>query len=89
MLRARAARSVAHITEDPDGSTALHIAPTRRRRGSASFSSASRLSSSSAFIDESPVTLAPGREKLFTSPSLTGSSAITKTIGIDFVAGRC
>jgi hypothetical protein len=44
-------------------------------------SSSNRLAPSMALTKLTPVTLAPGRLRLATRPSLTGSSAVKKTMG--------
>src|ERR1019366_10478510 len=54
--------------------------------GTTSCRSSSRLASSVAPIMLVPVTLASGRLRLVTSPVLTGSAAVMKTIGMVDVA---
>ncbi len=54
--------------------------------GTISRSSSIRFASSATANRLTPVTLPPGRLRLATRPSLTGSSPITKTIGIVAVA---
>jgi hypothetical protein len=54
--------------------------------GSSSRSSSSRFCATSTFKLVTPVRLPPGRIKLATSPTLTGSTAIAKTIGMVAVA---
>jgi hypothetical protein len=49
-------------------------------------SNSNRLLPSSPVIKTTPVTLPPGRAKLVTRPSLTGSLPVVKTIGIVAVA---
>jgi hypothetical protein len=58
-------------------STAMRAAP-----GSSSFNSPSCFVPSSVEFKVTPVTLPPGRLRLATRPSLTGSPPLTKTIGI-------
>jgi hypothetical protein len=55
-------------------------------RGTSSDSSSSRLAVSSVAVVMTPVRLPPGRARLATSPSLTGSGPPLKTIGIVEVA---
>ena len=50
--------------------------------GTASCSSSSRFDPSSTPNVVTPVTLPPGRARLATRPSLTGSPPVAKTIGI-------
>src|SRR6516162_6869258 len=54
--------------------------------GTSSRRSSSRFGTNSPKKKLTPVRLAPGRERLATSPRLTGSSGIAKTIGIVVVA---
>jgi hypothetical protein len=54
--------------------------------GTNSRSSPSRLPTISKLWKAMPVILPPGRLKLATKPSLTGSAPVTKTIGIVVVA---
>jgi hypothetical protein len=54
--------------------------------GTASLTSSNRFAPSTFMKLVMPVTLPPGRLKLATSPTLTGSSPITKTTGIVPVA---
>src|SRR5262249_46207750 len=54
--------------------------------GTACFSRARDFPMTSMVIDEFPVTLAPGRARLATSPAPTGSPTLTITIGIVLVA---
>ena len=67
----------------PDGLTST---PIRVAEGTSSRSSSSRFEVNSTFKKLIPVRLPPGRARLATSPSFTGSSAIAKTIGIVEVA---
>ena len=54
--------------------------------GSISCKTPSRFAASAAVMMLTPVTLPPGRLKLDTRPSATGSAPLTKTIGIVVVA---
>jgi hypothetical protein len=58
----------------------------RAARGKSSRSSPNRFAPSSAVKKFTPVVLPPGRARLATRPSLTGSSATPNTIGIAVVA---
>jgi hypothetical protein len=58
----------------------------RRRPGTTSRKSSSRLPARSVVCIDRPVTLPPGRTKLATRPLPTGSPAAAKTIGITDVA---
>ena len=58
----------------------------RAAAGTSSRSSSSRFAANSALRKLIPVTLPPGRARLATRPSLTGSSPTVKTIGIVVVA---
>jgi hypothetical protein len=62
-------------------STATQAAP-----GTSSRKSSSRFAANSLLRKLTPVRLPPGRARLATRPSLTGSSATLKTIGIVVVA---
>ena len=62
-------------------STAIRAAP-----GTSSRRSSSRFAANSAVRKLTPVRLPPGRARLATRPSLTGSSPTTKTMGIVVVA---
>src|SRR5262245_37139546 len=62
-------------------STAMRVA-----EGSSSRTNSKRFATSSALKMLMPVRLPPGRARLATRPSLTGSSAEMKTIGIEVVA---
>ena len=55
-------------------------------RGTSSRRSSSRFGTSSPMTRLTPVRLPPGRERLATSPSLTGSSGTVNTIGMVVVA---
>src|SRR6202011_3478501 len=75
------------VLAEPNLVAALCRTATRGRLGSASLSSWSCLARISPVICwDSPVTLPPGRAKLATSPTSTGSVAFTMTIGIVRVA---
>ena len=63
-----------------------HRSPTRASLGTASLSISSRLVFSSGDKLASPVTLPPGRARLATKPSPTGSPAFVITMGIEVVA---
>ena len=54
--------------------------------GTTSCSSSSRFDATSVFKDVVPVTLPPGRFKLATRPTVTGSALVLKTIGMVVVA---
>src|SRR5438876_4151762 len=58
----------------------------KRTAGSASCSNSSAFGATSTFNWVTPVTLPPGRLRLATRPSRTGSEAISKTIGMVVVA---
>jgi hypothetical protein len=58
----------------------------RRRPGTTAVSSSSRLAAKSWDIMLRPVTFPPGRARLATSPSATGSAKTVKTTGIVAVA---
>jgi hypothetical protein len=64
----------------------LMSATIRKAPGMSSCRRPSRFPPSSTLIVLSPVTLPPGRLKLATRPSCTGSPLVTKTIGIVVVA---
>ena len=59
---------------------------TRAAAGTSSRRSSSRFAANSPMKKLIPVRLPPGRARLATRPSLTGSSATTKTMGIVVVA---
>src|SRR3954454_22048742 len=59
---------------------------TRTAPGTSSRNSSSRLATSSPLRKLIPVRLPPGRARLATRPSLTGSSGARKIMGIDVVA---
>src|SRR5262249_36018941 len=60
--------------------------PDRRRPGTISRKSSSRLAARSVCCIDRPVTLPPGRARLATRPVPTGSPAAAKTIGMTDVA---
>src|SRR5262249_18907661 len=62
--------------------TGLTSTATRVAAGTSSRRSSNRFAVSSALKTLTPVRLPPGRERLATRSSLTGSSATTKTMGI-------
>src|SRR5262245_54712872 len=68
------------------GLAGLRSTATRTALGTKSCRSRNRFAVSSALIKLIPVALAPGRAKLATIPSLTGSEPTPKTIGIVAVA---
>ena len=68
------------------GLIGLTIKATRAAPGTSSRSSSSRFAVNSALKKLIPVRLPPGRARLATRPSLTGSSATLKTTGIVAVA---
>ena len=76
-------RSVASVMVVLAGSTRT---ATRAAAGTISRKSCSRFATSSAAKILIPVRLPPGRARLATRPSLTGSSPAMKTIGIVAVA---
>ena len=76
-------RNVVSVIESLVG---LRSTPTRTAFGSSVCRSASRLAVTSALKKLMPVALPPGRARLATRPSLTGSSPTPKTIGIVVVA---
>jgi hypothetical protein len=57
--------------------------------GTNSRSSPSRFASSSELTVVTPVRFPPGRLRLATRPSCTGSAVLSKTIGIDVIADFC
>ena len=68
------------------GLVGLTITATRAAPGTSSRSSSSRFAVNSALKKLIPVRLPPGRARLATRPSLTGSSPTLKTMGIVAVA---
>ena len=64
----------------------LAMIANRRRPGTTSRKSSSRLPARSADWFDKPVTLPPGRARLATKPVPTGSPAAAKTIGMTDVA---
>src|SRR5262245_43432422 len=85
--RARAAGSTSrNIVSVFVVSAGLTVTATRATPGISSRRSSSRLATSSVETKLMPVRLPPGRARLATRPSLTGSSATAKTMGIVVVA---
>src|SRR5829696_174383 len=82
-------RSAAAIASDactfPSGVSGLVRIAKSVAFGASSRSMASRFGARSAEMMVMPVALPPGRARLDTMPSFTGSPPITKTIGIDDV----
>src|SRR5262245_55821226 len=76
-------RYVSSVVEELFGLTSTAI---RTALGAKSCRTPSRLATTSADLRLMPVALPPGRARLVTRPSLTGSSATPKTIGIVLVA---
>ena len=68
------------------GSFGSYSTPTMEAFGIASLSNSNRFPLKSSETELSPVTFPPGRARLVTSPSLTGSETSTKTMGIVPVA---
>ena len=68
------------------GLPTLAMIANRRRPGTTSRKSSSRLPARSVDWIDRPVTLPPGRARLATRPVPTGSAAIAKTIGMTDVA---
>ena len=64
----------------------FHNTPTRRRPGTASLASATRLGATSWMMVDTPVTLPPGRASDAANPALTGSRPDTITMEIVEVA---
>ena len=82
---APAAASMSLNVDSAAGMVGLR-APPRAAPGTSSRSSSSRFAASSPRQKLMPVRLPPGRARLATRPSLTGSSPTLKTIGIVVVA---
>jgi hypothetical protein len=82
----RAAASTFRIVDPKSGLVGLTSTATRAAAGSNSCRSSSRFVANSSAKKLTPVRLPPGRARLATKPSLTGSSPATKTIGISVVA---
>src|SRR5262249_13897681 len=70
------------------GLPALAKIANRRRAGTTSRKSSSRLPARSVCWSDRPVTLPPGRARLTTRPVLTGSPAPARTIGMTCFAAR-
>src|ERR1043166_4295930 len=71
---------------DAEGLATFANMATRDTCGSRSLSSSSRLPSRSAFCAAKPVMLPPGRARLETMPTLSGSPMVPITTGIELVA---
>ncbi len=85
--RARAAGSTSlNVVSVIVGLAGLTSTATRVAAGTSSRRSSSRFAANSPSKKLIPVRLPPGRARLATRPSLTGSSADTKTMGIVVVA---
>src|SRR5262249_27192069 len=83
---ARVAVSTSLNTVSTFASAGLTSTATRRAAGTSSRRSSTRLAINSLLKKLMPVALPPGRARLATRPSLTGSSGTVKTIGIVVVA---
>ena len=84
---ARAAGSMSlNVVSANAGSAGLTSTATRVAAGTSSRRSSSRFATNSALKKLIPVRLPPGRPRLATRPSLTGSSETMKTMGIVVVA---
>ena len=83
---ARAAGSISLNAVSAVGLVGLTSTATRVTPGNSSRRSSSRFAANSPLKKLIPVTLPPGRARLATRPSLTGSSPTLKTIGIVVVA---
>jgi hypothetical protein len=70
----------------PTGLLSLANTANRRRLGTTSRKSSTRLLTASTLWIDKPVTLPPGRARLATSPLPTGSPLATNTIGMTNVA---
>ena len=68
------------------GLSGLRRTPTRVKSGRTSLRISSRLAVSSGKKNDDPVTLAPGRARLATSPVATASPATPITMGMVLVA---
>ena len=82
----RAAACTSPISSTVAGLPTLAMIASRRRPGTTSRKSSSRLPARSVDWSDSPVTLPPGRARLATKPVPTGSAAAAKTIGMIDVA---
>src|SRR5262249_17611948 len=83
---ARAAGSISLRVASDEGPLGLISTAMRVAEGSSSRTSSKCFATSSALKMLMPVRLPPGRARLGTRPSLTGSSATEKTMGIVVVA---
>src|SRR5215831_6074407 len=75
----RAVASTSRISSILTGLPALAMTARPRRPGTTSCNSSSRLSATSVFWSDNPVTLPPGRGRLATRPLPMGSPATAKT----------
>ena len=82
----RAAASASRISSTTAGPLTLPKIANRRRPGTISRKSSSRLAATSVCWIDRPVTLPPGRARLATRPVPTGSPAAAMTIGMTDVA---
>src|SRR5262245_59806244 len=82
----RAASSSSRNRSATSGNLVFTSAATVIAWGTSSCSNPSRFASSSLTKKKTPVTLPPGRLRLATRPSFTGSVPLPKTIGIVVVA---
>ena len=78
----RAAASTSFICGSAVGRPGLNRPPITRACGISSRSNSSRFATTSRMKSITPVILPPGRLRLATRPSRTGSDPTTKTIGI-------
>ena len=78
----RAAASTSFICGSAVGRPGLNSPPTTRACGISSRSNSSRFATTSSIKSITPVILPPGRFRLATRPSWTGSDPTTKTTGI-------
>jgi len=81
-----AASTSRRLAEAIGGSAGLSRTATRLTVGTSSRRNSSRLAANSAEKTLTPVALPPGRARLATNPSPTGSAGTTNTIGIVAVA---
>jgi ABC transporter substrate binding protein len=87
MPRAWAAESTSRFCGSASsGAVGLTSKASTPALGSNSCSNSSRFGATSSDAWVTPVTLPPGRLRLATSPILTGSAAVSKTIGMVLVA---
>src|SRR5262249_41656961 len=81
-----AAACMSFVSSAAFGLVGLTRSPTALMPGTSSRNKPSRFAASTLLRKVTPVTLPPGRLRLGTSPALTGSLPIAKTIGIVVVA---